>query len=221
MAAREATKIKFTKREDTGKGKCRKLRAIGVVPAIFYGPEYKESVVGTVNAKDLSRVTDSPNWETSMIDLEMPDGKVEMALLRRVQRHVVTQNILHVDLYQLMRGHKVKVAIPIRLINKEICVGVKMGGVLEQPVREVEILVLPREIPSEIVLDAAKMSMGSEVFTRDLELPESAELQVSPDLIVLMVARPKSLLEAQPDELGEETAEVEVVGKGKRKEDAE
>ncbi|MDR3321588.1 MAG: 50S ribosomal protein L25 [Synergistaceae bacterium] len=221
MAVREATKIKFSKREDTGKGTCRKLRAGGVVPAVFYGPEYKKSVVGTVSARDLSRVTDSPNWETSMIDLEMPDGKVEMALLRSVQRHAVTQNILHIDLYQLMKGHKVRVAIPIRVINKEICAGVKMGGVLEQPVREVEVLVLPREIPSEIIIDTVKMPMGSEIFTRDLELPESAELLSSAAAVVLMVTRPKVLTDAVSEESGEETAEVEVVGKGKRKEDEE
>jgi large subunit ribosomal protein L25 len=197
------------------------LRAKGTIPAVFYGPEYKESVVGTVNGKELSQVADAPNWETSMIDLEMPDGRVEMALLRNVQRHVVTQNILHVDLYQLVKGHKVKVTIPIRVINKDICSGVKMGGILEQPVREIEIMALPKEIPSEIVLDTAKMAIGSEIFTRDLELPESAELLSSGDSVVLMVARPKSMVEAAPEETEDEAVEVEVVGKGKRKEDEE
>jgi large subunit ribosomal protein L25 len=217
MATKEAAKIKFTKRESTGTGVCRKLRVKGTVPAVFYGPEYKESVVGAVNAKDLSQVANSPNWETSMIDLEMPDGKVEMALLRSVQRHAVTQNILHVDLYQLVKGHKVKVAIPIRVTNKEACAGVKLGGVLEHPLREIEILVLPREIPSDIVIDTIKMPMGSEIFARDLDLPESAELLTSPDSIVLMVSRPRTIVDTPPEEL-EETTEVEVVGKGKRKE---
>ena len=221
MAAREATKIKFTKREDTGKGTCRKLRANGIIPAVFYGPECKESMPGTVGAKEIGRVANAPNWETEMIDLEMPDGKTEMVLLRNVQRHAITQNILHIDLYQLLKGHKVKVAIPVRVINKEISVGVKMGGVLDQPLREVEILVMPREIPSEIVLDATKMAMGDEIFVRDLELPESAEVQVSPDSVVLMVIRPKSMADASSEEEGDESAEVEVVGKGKRKDDEE
>lgn len=219
MAAREATKIKISKREDTGKGTCRKLRAKGIIPVVFYGPECKESMVGTVGAKEIGHVANTPNWETEMIDLEMPDGSTEMALLRNVQRHAITQNILHVDLYQLIKGHKVKVAIPVRVVNKDISVGVKMGGVLDQPMREVEILVLPREIPSEIVLDAAKMAMGDEVFIRDLELPESAEVQVSEDSIVLMVIRPKSMADTSSEEAGEEPAEVEVVGKGKRKDD--
>ncbi|MDR3355045.1 MAG: 50S ribosomal protein L25 [Synergistaceae bacterium] len=218
MAVKEA-KIKFSKRESAGKGFCRKLRSSGIIPAVFYGPEYKEGIVGEVLAKDISVVTDSPNWETCMIDLEMPDGRVEMALLRDVQRHVITQKILHIDLYQLVKGRKVKVAIPVRVVNKEICAGVKMGGVLEQPVREVEIMVLPREIPSEIVLDAAKMGMGSEVFMKDLELPESAELLSSQDEIVLLVTRPKSMTDTPKEESGEENTEVEVVGKGKHKEE--
>jgi large subunit ribosomal protein L25 len=215
-------RIKFTGRADTGKGVCRKLRAKGVVPAVFYGPEYRDSVVGVVDLKELSHVANAPNWETNMIDLEMPDGKVEMALLRSVQRHAVSRNILHVDLYQLMKDHKVRVAIPVRVVNKDIAAGVKMGGVLEQPVREVEIMVLPREIPSEIVLDTVKMAMGSEIFVSDLKMPESAELITPMDSVVVMISRPKSMADA-PETGEEETAEVEVVGKGKRKdgEDAE
>jgi large subunit ribosomal protein L25 len=219
MAVKDAAKIRFSKRESAGKGVCRKLRSKGIIPAVFYGPEYKDSVVGEVSARDISVVADSPNWETSMVDLEMPDGRVEMALLRGVQRHVITQKILHVDFYQLVKGRKVKVAIPVRVANKDICAGVKMGGVLEQPVREVEIMVLPREIPSEIVLDVAKMAMGSEVFMKDLELPESAELLSSLDETVLLVTRPKSMTDTPKEESGEESTEVEVVGKGKRKEE--
>ena len=218
MATKQAATVKFTKRDKTGKGVCRKLRAKDVIPAVFYGPEYKESVVGTVGAREIGTIANAPNWETNMIDLEIEDGKTEMALIRNVQRHAITQRILHVDLYQLVKGHKVRVAIPVRYINKEICQGVKMGGVLEQPMREIEIMVLPREIPSEIVLDAAKMAMGTEVYVRDLELPESAELLSHEDSVVLMVTRPKSMTDT-PEEGEEETTEVEVVGKGKRKDD--
>lgn len=215
MAVKEAPKIKFNKREETGKGICRKMRVKGSVPAVFYGPEYKESLVGSVGAKEISHVVNAPNWETTMIDLELPDGKTEMALLRSVQRHVITQNILHVDLYQLVKGHKVKVAVPVRIINKEICAGVKMGGILEQPLREVEIHVLPREIPAEIILDMAKMAIGDEIFVRDLSMPESAELITGDDSLVVMVTRPRAMAVESAEASEEENVEVEVVGKGK------
>lgn len=221
MAAKKAPTIKFSKREATGKGVCRKMRVKGEVPAIFYGPEYKESLVGAVGAKEISHIVNAPNWETTMIDLELPDGKTEMALLRNVQRHAITQNILHIDLYQLVKGHKVKVAVPVHIVNKEICAGVKMGGILEQPLREVEINVLPREIPSQIVLDMAKMAIGDEIFVRDLTMPESAELITGNDTLVVMVARPRSMAVETPEEGAEETVEVEVVAKGKAKESEE
>ena len=212
-------KIKFANRTETGKGKCRKLRAKGMVPVVFYGPGYRDSVVGTVDIRELSPIANAMNWETSMIDLEMPDGRVEMALLRSVQRHAITRNILHVDLYQLVKDQKVKVAIPIRVINKEITAGVKMGGVLEQPLREVDIFVLPTEIPSEIVLDTAQMALGDEIFVRDIKMPESAEVVTSMDLPVVIIARPKATAEETDEEAAEDTAEVEVVGKGKRKDE--
>lgn len=218
MAAKEVATIRFTKRDKTGKGACRKMRTTGVVPAVFYGPEYKESVIGSVSAKEIGLIANAPNWETNMIDLELDGGKTEMALIREVKRHAVTQRILHVDLYQLVRGRKVRVDVPVRCINKDICQGVKMGGMLDQPIREIEMHVLPREIPSEIVIDAQKMAMGSEIFVRDLDLPESAELITGEDEVVVMVIRPRSMAEA-PTEEGEESAEVEVVAKGKKKEE--
>jgi large subunit ribosomal protein L25 len=196
------------------------MRTRGVVPAVFYGPEYGESVVGSLELKDISRVANAPNWETSMIDLELPGGREEMALIRDVQRHAVSQRILHVDLYQLVKGHKVKVAVPVRVVNKESAPGVKMGGIFEQPAREVEIMVLPREIPSEIVIDAGQMALGGEIFVRELGLPESAELLTPEDAVVVMVARPRSMEETAPEEAEAAPAEVEVVGKGKRKEEA-
>lgn len=219
MATREVSKIKFTERKETGKGACRKLRAKGIVPAVFYGPEYKESKVGTVVAKEIGLVANSANWETNIIELELDGGKTEMALLREVKRHAVTQNILHVDLYQLVRGRKVRVYVPVRTVNKDTCQGVKMGGTLDQPIREIEMMVLPREIPSEIVIDVQKMQMGDEIIVKDLELPESCELLISEDDVVVNVIRPRSMAETEGTE--EESAEVEVVGKGKRKEDEE
>jgi large subunit ribosomal protein L25 len=216
-----AFKIKFTGRTGVGKGACRKLRTKGIIPAVFYGPEYKESVVGTVLLKELSHAANSPNWETNMVDLEMPDGRVEMALLRSVQRHAVSQNILHVDLYQLMKDHKVKVAVPVRVINKDISAGVKMGGVLEQTMRDIEMLVFPREIPSEIVIDTAKLQLGDEIFVRDIEKPQSAELITPENSVVVIVSRSRSMTEIPAEEPAEEMADVEVVGRNKRKEEEE
>ena len=219
MAVADSPKVKFMKRESTGKGVCRKLRVKGMVPAVMYGPDYRESEVGQLSEKEIWKITSKANWETTMVNVEMPDGKSEMALLRSIQRNVLTQGLLHVDLFQLVKGHKVKVTIPVRVVGKESCPGIKMGGVFEHPLREVEIETLPNEIPAEFVINIGEMHMGSEVLMKDLPMPQSADFITDADAPVVIIAKPRSAA-ADEEEDSDEPKEVEVVAKGKaRKEE--
>ena len=87
--------------------------------------------------------------------------------------------------------------------------------------RDIEMSVFPREIPSEIVIDTAKLQLGDEIFVRDIERPQSAELITPEDSVVVIVSRPRSMTETPAEEPSEETADVEVVGRSKRKEEEE
>lgn len=213
MRAKEAPQLTFNSREKTGTGVCRKLRVEGQVPVILYGESYKEGLSGAVALKDVVNIANGAYWETTMIKLALPEGKEEMVLLREVQRHPVSRNIQHIDLYQLIKGHKVRVSVPVRLLNKELCVGVKMGGKLEQLLRDVIIETDPQEIPGDIAVDIAKMEMGQEILMKDLIFPASAVLITPADQPVIMVTRPKSVTDAVEETEGE----VEVVAKGKAK----
>ena len=220
MASRtKGLKIDFTKRELTGTGVCRKMRVKNMIPVVLYGPEYKQGLAGTVSAKSIMAVANSEHRETSLIELAMPDGTVASALIRDVQRHPLTQQIRHIDFYQVLKGHKIKVEIPIHVINKEICQGVKEGGLLNLGVRLVMVAIQPSDIPDEIVVDAKALELGSEVFIKDLLLPEGADLLSDEDTIVLHVLQPRAA--SDEEEASEEPAEVEVVAKGKASKEAE
>ena len=220
MASRtKGLKIDFTKRELTGTGVCRKMRVKNMIPVVLYGPEYKQGLAGAVSAKSIMAVANSEHRETSLIELAMQDGTVASALIRDVQRHPLTQQIRHIDFYQVLKGHKIKVEIPIHVINKETCQGVKDGGLLNLGVRLVMVAIQPSDIPDEIVVDAKALELGSEVFIKDLLLPEGAELLSDEDTIVLHVLQPRAA--SEDEEVAEETAEVEVVAKGKASKEAE
>lgn len=220
MASRtKGLKIDFTKRELTGTGVCRKIRVKNMIPVVLYGPEYKQGLAGAVSAKSIMAVANSEHRETSLIELAMQDGTVASALIRDVQRHPLTQQIRHIDFYQVLKGHKIKVEIPIHVINKEICQGVKEGGLLNLGVRLVMVAIQPSDIPDEIVVDAKALELGSEVFIKDLLLPEGAELLSDEDTIVLHVLQPRAA--SDEEEASEEPAEVEVVAKGKASKEAE
>ena len=217
-AKKQQQKIEFTIREKTGTGVCRKIRAKNLIPVILYGPEYKQGLAGTVSARAIAPIANSEARETTVIELGMSDGKECMALIRDVQRHLLTQNIRHIDFYQVLKGHKIKVEIPIRVINKELSPGIKEGGLLNQTTRSLSVEIKPRDIPEDIVVDIAELMIGGEIFIKDLTLPEDCDLLTAEDTLVLHISQPRAVSETEGDLLEEGSAEVEVVAKGKAKE---
>lgn len=211
----QTVKLDFTKREGTGKGTCRKLRSKDQLPVVLYGPEYKNGLAGVISARAVAPVANSAHRETTLIELDFADGGSATALIRDVQRHPLTRRVIHIDFYQVLKGHMIKVEVPIRVINEELCKGIKDdGGVLVYGERAILVEVQPSDIPEEIVFDAQALEVGSEVFVKDLALPEGVTAVTDADLLVLHVEQPKEEAEAAPAET-EENTEVEVVAKGK------
>ncbi len=213
--------IAMKKREESGKEVSKKYRAGGEVPAVFYGPEYKEAVPVLVEKKVIAPYANSAHWETVRIDAGLPDGKTEMCLMREIQRNSVTGELLHIDFYQLLKGHKVMVKVPVEIVNKESCAGIKKGGVLEHVLHEIEMEVLPREIPDSIMVDIASLEIDDVVHVKDLTIPDSAEIDEAMESVVLMVTHARIEVEETGEEEEEEEMEVEVVAKGKGKEEEE
>lgn len=215
-----STKIEFTAKEAVGKGVNRKLRAKQLIPVVLYGPDFKHGIAGSVPNKLIAPIANSSHRETTVIDLVMPDGKTKSALIKDVQRHPISQLLLHLDFVQVVKGHKMKVEIPIIATNRDISRGIKDGGMLDQPTRVITIEVLPKDIPSDITIDLKDMALGSEVFVKDLPLPASAELVTDAEQLVLQIAQTRTASVEETAE-GEGAGDVEVVAKGKTKEGEE
>lgn len=214
MAKNQIVKLDFTKREVTGTGACRKIRSKNLIPVVLYGPDYKSGLAGTVSARAIAPLANSGHRETTLIELAISDGTTASALIRDVQRHPLTRKIRHIDLYQVLKGHKLKVEIPIRIANVDTAKGVKEGGLLTHSTRLVLVEVQPSDIPEEIVVDAKDLEMGAEVFVKDLHVPEGIVMLTDPEVLVLHI----SALRSSDDEVAEgeeESKEVEVVAKGK------
>jgi len=220
MAAKnQQHKIEFTLREKTGTGACRKIRSKDMVPAVLYGPEHKLGLAGMVSARAVAPIANSGARETTVIELAMSDGKECMALIRDVQRHPISQSLRHIDFYQVLKGHKIKVEIPIKVFNKECAPGIKEGGLLNQTTRYVTVEIQPRDIPEDIVVDVAELKLGDEIFVKDLALPEDCVLHTPADTLVLHIIQPRAAVETEEEGTEGENTEVEVVAKGKAKEE--
>ena len=202
--------IRLEYRENLGKNKSKQLRNEGYLPAVFYGPDYKEAVPVKVSVDEILPHIQSSHWKTLMFNVIFPDGKKEMAMIRDYQRDPISRQVLHIDFYQLVKGHRVLVAVPIVLINRESCLGVKKGGVLIQSLHELEMEVLPTEMPDEIHVDIAGLDIGDSLRISDINLPESALVSVDLDDTVVQIVE---AVEEEVEAAEEVEREVEVIGK--------
>ena len=212
-----------TPRDATGKGAARQLRGRGQVPAVIYGHDIKPQAL-SLNARDLDKLLSHIQAESTVIEVTV-DGHTSKTLIREIQRHPIKRQILHVDFQALVAGEKVVVSIPIVLIGT--AEGVKLeGGVLEQPLRELEIEVDPSSIPDHVELDVTNMMIGDSLHVSDLKVPEGVEIQDDPETSVAVLAAPRAVIEETPAAEGVEgavegAAEPEVIGKGPSDEEGE
>jgi large subunit ribosomal protein L25 len=212
-----------TLREDKGKGAARSLRARGQIPAVIYGHDHAPQSLA-LNARDLDRMLGHIQAESTVIEVTI-DGKTSKTLIREIQRHPIKRQILHVDFQALVAGEKVTVNIPITLVG--IPEGVKLeGGVMEQPLRELEIEVDPSNIPDHFELDVSALKIGDSLHVSDIKAPEGVQILDDPETSVVVVAAPRAVIEETPAAEGvegaaEAAAEPEVIGKGLSDEEAE
>lgn len=205
-------------RTRSGKGATGRLRREGFTPCVFYGPELSESVIGKVNTVQMNRLLAAGHWETRRITMKMPSGTEEMCIIREIQRHPLTGHLVHVDFMRLLKDRKVTVNVPVRVLGKENCVGIKEGGVLET-LHEIEIETLPMSIPEYIDVDISALGLGSMIHVRDLILSGDIAVLADPEEVVAIIAVPRIVEETAAET---EEKEVEVVAKGKAaKADAE
>lgn len=169
-------KLNMEKRDAVGKEACGRLRRSGSIPVVLYGPDYREALSLQIKTDDFMPILRGSYWNTMKFDVTLPSGATEMCMIKDLTKNFVNDEVLHIDFYQMVKGHKVTVRVPIEVVGKEACAGVKAGGKFAQYANEVEISVLPREIPDSVVLDVSNLAIGTVVSFNDLDLPDSSEI---------------------------------------------
>jgi large subunit ribosomal protein L25 len=209
-------------RSDIGKGKNRKLRATGRIPAVVYG-HHEQTRKLTVDAHDFDRLLATVRVENTIINLSIEGerGPVK-ALVREVQTHPVRESVLHIDFYQIHADEAVTVEIPIRLLGT--AAGVRAGGIMQHALIALEISCLPDNIPEVFEVDVSNLEIGDSIHVSDIAIPAGVEVQVDAERSVCSVIPPTvvPVEEAAAEAAAaEEAAEPEVIGRGKEGEEEE
>ncbi|HUF36158.1 MAG TPA: 50S ribosomal protein L25 [Gemmatimonadales bacterium] len=216
--AQQPASLHVVTRAGTGKGAARTLRREGKVPGVIYGHDRAAEPVSVDNLS-LAKLLGVISASTTVVDVAVDERPPVKALIREIQRDSLRPaHILHLDLYEVRADEVVTVEVPVHLVG--IPDGVRnFGGVLDHSLRDLELEVLPGDIPEHIELDVTALTIGHSLFVRDITIAKGRILN-DPDTPVCTVVAPRSEeAPAVPEEAA--SSEPELIRKPKLEDEAE
>ena len=194
------------------RGNLRELRSKGMIPAVVYGGDSKPESISVDMREFLNLIKKAKN---SVITLRY-NGREDLVVVKDIQKHVVTDKIIHIDFNRVAMDRKIDIKVPIRFVGEPY--GVKaQGGIAEYDIREVVVRCYPKDIPNEIVLDISSLRIGDSIRIKDIK-QDRFEIRENPENIVISIisAKEEEPSVAQP----QQPTQPEVIEKGKKSEGA-
>lgn len=201
-----------------------RLRTQNMVPAVLYG-RGEESLSLELTGKQVQTAMLTPSLLNTLVKLSITDTqppRQETVMIKGVQRHPVTSQVLHLDFVKISMDRPLESHIPVVLTGT--APGVKEGGILEVVHRELAIRCLPALIPENITLDVSELKIGDAITVAQLPVQEGITILVDPHEPVVHVVAPKleeekpAAVEGAAAPVPEEAKEPEVIGEKEREE---
>jgi large subunit ribosomal protein L25 len=200
----QATSLLAKSREPGHSREARRLRREGLVLGTVYGGG-KDPLSFQIDARTLRNTLAQAG---AVIDLQIDGAAAESVVLKERVRHPVSGETMHVDLLRVDLKVAILTQVPLELIDVEDS-DVKIGGVLENTVRELTVEAVPTSIPDVIQHSVAGLAMGGTVTLSDIKAPEGTTIIGDPDLVIAAIRTSRGMLADAADEIELET---EVVG---------
>ena len=180
-------------RENVGRQDASALRLANRIPAVMYGGGNQVHFsVGKIEMDKIMAMSD-----TLQINLDI-NGTKYASIIQEVQRHPVTDKIVHLDFLELVPGKAVKTSLPVRVTgNSE---GVKAGGRLAINYRKVRVFAKPEDLPNDITLDITKLNIGDMIRVREVQIPGVEFLEADASAILAIQATRASIAASQAEE---------------------
>lgn len=173
----QAIALKAEERQGTGTGVARALRRVGKIPGIIYGGGHEPQPIA-VDLKVVSNEIQTPGFFSRVYTLEMDQAKVQTKLqviARDIQFHPVTDLPLHVDFQRVNKDSKIHVSVPVEYINEDKAPGLKLGGMLNVIIHNLEVVCPADSIPGKITIDLAGLNINQSIHLEAVELPKGVK----------------------------------------------
>lgn len=183
-------KLKLSKRSGEKKSELTQIRFRKDIPAVIYHggkPGEKVTVKGS-EFHAILRGLSKGYLPTTIFELEL-DGKSSRAIVKDIQYHPTTYQILHLDFFLLEDDVPVDVKVPVSYVGEADCVGIKLGGFLRQVIRHIPVRCMAKDIPTDFKVDIRSLAIGQTKRVRDIEKSETLRLLVNPGEVVAVIAK--------------------------------
>jgi large subunit ribosomal protein L25 len=185
--------LKVTARPRSGKGAARAERRAGRVPGVIYG-DNKAPLTISVDHAELKQRIYAGRFLTTIYELDF-DGAKHRVIPREYQLDPVMDLPVHVDFMRLGVGAKIRVRIPVRVLNADQAPGVKRGGTVNIVTHAVEVLCAPEDIPESIDVDISNLEINYSKHLSDIVLPSNLRAIERTDPTLVTIVPPSGYAE--------------------------
>lgn len=203
----ENIRLNIEQREEVGGGNPARLRKNGYIPGIVYGLG-KEPVPAKIRTAALKAFILNYG-KNSVFTTEFAEEHDLSVLIKDIQYHPVTKDIIHVDLQRVSMTEKIQTDVPVKVIGASKVE--KEGGIVQYQLHEVTVESFPQDVPKYIEVDISAMTPGQSLTASCLKLPEGVTLVTDPGEVILSITDSK--LELDVDKIDEPVAPVGGEGK--------
>jgi large subunit ribosomal protein L25 len=211
-------------RKELGSSRVRRLRRANI-PAVVYGGGSKPTVI-QADRKAYDRIHRQHMGESLIYHLNVVDEGKKVAdfpaIIKDIQRHPVTEEVIHLDFSRISLDKEIE--IKIKIITRGEAIGVKRdGGTIDHLLRELDVICLPTNIPHHIEVDISNLGIHDSIHVKDLALPKGVRTKHDPESVAITVAGSMREEAAVPvaEEAASAAGEPEVLKEKKKEEGAE
>ncbi len=168
--------IPAQERQDVGKGASRRLRRSNQVPAVVYGADRPARNL-VLDHNMLFHASADESFYSSILELQVEDGRKQKVIVRDMQRHPVKIKILHIDFLRIKDDEELRITVPLHFINEaKSPAGQESGVVISHQMNDVEILALPENLPENLEVDLSTLEVGDVVMLSTVAVPEGVTI---------------------------------------------
>ncbi len=185
--------LSATARPKAGKGAARAVRREGRVPGVIYG-DSKEPVGISLDFKELRQRIYAGHFLTTVFNVDV-DGTKHRVIPRDFQLDPVKDNPIHVDFLRLGEGAKVRVRVPIHVVNADQAPGIKRGGTVNIVTHTISVLCPADDIPQGFDVDITGLEINYSKHLSDIEVPGNVKVLEHGDITLVTIVPPSGYAE--------------------------